>query len=338
MVALAELRPELGRMAAERFGIAKVYRDHRAMLEDPDVDAVVVATRRHATGPIVLDCLDAGKHVLSEKPMCHSHEQGRRLVEAADRSGSRYVVGFMKRHDAGLQQAKQRLEQILQSGALGAIVLVRGTCMGGDIGADPEAYVMTAEDRPEGLELWQTGPSWLPRDLFEEYDWFLNVNVHLVNMLRHLLGDDLSVKHADLTHRSGRAAVIEWNDVPVLLEMGEVESDDWHEGIEVFFERGRLRIAFPPPLKPGAVARVELVTARASDGEVLPSLAPSWAFQRQAEAFVRDLQENRQSIASAQDSLRDLEICEALWRAHLGVAADEPAARMEAQPLNTRTG
>ena len=42
VVGLAELRPDLGRAAAERFGVARVYESHREMLEDPEVEAVVV--------------------------------------------------------------------------------------------------------------------------------------------------------------------------------------------------------------------------------------------------------------------------------------------------------
>ena len=82
VVALADLRPELAAAAAAKFGVKRTYRTHLELLADREVAAVVVVTRRRATGPIVLDALNSGRHVLSEKPMAYTTEQARTLVEA----------------------------------------------------------------------------------------------------------------------------------------------------------------------------------------------------------------------------------------------------------------
>ncbi|HEY3790514.1 MAG TPA: Gfo/Idh/MocA family oxidoreductase, partial [Bradyrhizobium sp.] len=75
VVALADLRPELAAAAAVKFGVQRVYRTHLELLADSDVTGVVVVTRRRATGPIVLDALNNGRHVLSEKPMAYTVAQ-----------------------------------------------------------------------------------------------------------------------------------------------------------------------------------------------------------------------------------------------------------------------
>ena len=93
--AIAELRPELGRQAAERFGIERLYPSHQELLTDPKVDAVIVVTRRTATGPIVRDALKAGKHVLSEKPMAPTHALAQALVNEAVAARRHYAIGFM---------------------------------------------------------------------------------------------------------------------------------------------------------------------------------------------------------------------------------------------------
>ena len=90
VAALADLRPDLAQAAASRFGVPKIYPSHRELLQDPEIEAVVVVTRRPATGPIVLDALAAGRHVLSEKPMAHTLAQGEKLVQAAERAGLTY--------------------------------------------------------------------------------------------------------------------------------------------------------------------------------------------------------------------------------------------------------
>ena len=329
VVALAELRPELGRQAAERFAVPKVYADHRALLENPQVDAVVVVTRRHATGPIVLDALNAGRHVLSEKPMCHSLERGQQLVAAAERANRRYAVGFMKRHDPGTVAAKAMLDELNRSGELGQMVLVRGWCFCGDIGVAEGGFDMTEEPRPDGLELWPNGPDWMPEAERDEYDWFLNVDLHLINALRHLLGDGLEVESASLGARGGRLASLRLGELPVALELGEVESTDWDEGVEVLFEKGRLRLRFPPPLRPDRTASATLEAAGQAlrvlhDGSGSPD-GSDWAFRRQAEAFVRDARDGLEPLASGADSLGDLALSEALWRRHLDHSESSPA-------------
>src|SRR6478609_2542696 len=85
VVAVADLRPDLAAAAARKFGITRVYATHRELLADSEVSGVVVVTRRRATGPIVLDALNSGRHVLSEKPMAYTTAQATSLVEAAQR-------------------------------------------------------------------------------------------------------------------------------------------------------------------------------------------------------------------------------------------------------------
>ena len=142
---------------AAQFGIPKVYDNHHALLSDPDVDAVVVVTRQHATGPIVRDALNAGKHVISEKPMAHSVANATLLADLADKKKRQYAVGFMKRHDSGVAVAKTYLDACREDQSLGALSFVRGHCFPGVFFPPDHAGVMTAEPRPDGTELWPMG-------------------------------------------------------------------------------------------------------------------------------------------------------------------------------------
>ena len=93
VVAIADLRPELAAAAARKFGIPEVYGTHRDLLADSAVSAVVVVTKRRATGPIVLDALNSGRHVLSEKPMAYTTAHAASLVEAARQQNLFYSIG-----------------------------------------------------------------------------------------------------------------------------------------------------------------------------------------------------------------------------------------------------
>jgi predicted dehydrogenase len=320
VVALAELRPDLGRQAAERHGVPKLYGSHRELLADPEVEAVVVVTRPHAHGPIVLDALEAGRHVFSEKPMAHTVEQAERLVAAAQNRKLTYAVGFMKRHDAGVQRAKAALDALRASGELGKLLLMRAWMHGGDFRSGTQDFVMTKETRPDGLSTWPSAPDWIPPDTKQDYAWFLNVFLHDLNMLRFLAGGNAKVQAVDFSRSNGRLALLDFGAFPAALEMAEVASQGWHEGVEAVFERGRLSVHLASPMRRDAPARVELERPDAP-AETLASEAPgSWAFRRQAEAFVADARAARTPLASAADAVDDLRLAEALWRRHLGVA------------------
>jgi predicted dehydrogenase len=311
VVGLAELRPELGRRVAAKFGIERVYPSHRELLDDPDVEAVVVVTRRPATGPVVLDCLRAGRDVLSEKPMAHTVEQARRLVDAAREGRRRYVVGMMKRHDRGVARAAEILRSLKVSGDLGAILLVRAHCHGGSPGTiTGEQAVMTDEIRPDGLVTWPVAPDWLAEGYHGDYAGFLNVQVHMLNLLRYLLGQTLTPVAADLRQGNGKIALMRCGHIPVSFDMADIAGAEWSEGVEVIFERGRLRLDLPPPFSQDMAARVRVT---GMDGFGGGNDLAGWAFRRQAEAFIQLLRFGAPSIADGDDCLHDLDVAESIW-------------------------
>lgn len=317
VTAIAELRAGLGEAAAHKFGIPTVHPTHRELLADDDVDAVVVVTRRHATGPVVYDALRAGKHVLSEKPMAHTVEQAERLVAAARDYDRIYAVGFMKRHDAGVARAKALLDDFRRSGELGAVVFARAYCFAGGVTSGGGGYVMTGEERPDGIELWPVAPAWLPPELHADYAEFLNVYSHTINLSRFLLGARPRVRSANLSNPKGRLIDLDFGDFSAALEFGDLSPCDWREGIEVVFERGCLRVGLPQPFLRGVPATVELYRSGRDPQTVTFSATPSWAFRRQAEAFVRSAAEGRTPLASGADSIVDHELTEAIYELHL---------------------
>jgi predicted dehydrogenase len=319
VVALAELRPELGRLAAARFCIPRVYESHHALLKDKEVEAVVVVTRPAAQGPIVLDVLESGRDVLSEKPMAHTVEQAQRLADAAMSRDLRYAVGFMKRHDAGMQRAKVMVDAARKTGELGGIVLVRAWCYGGEFRCGISDFVMTDEARPDGLTTWPIAPDWIPPDSKTDYAWFLNVFLHDLNVLRYLAGYEPQVRAVDFSRKNGRVAMLDFGAFPAVLEMAEIASPRWQEGVEILFERGKLTLQFPSPMQRNTPARVTLERYGEESELIEPATGWSWCFRRQAEAFLADVSGRREPLASGKDSVNDLRLAEAIWRHHLGI-------------------
>jgi predicted dehydrogenase len=109
----------LDRMKELYPGIATT-RDYRQVLVRKDIDAVIVATPDHWHAQITLDALAAGKDVYCEKPMVQKIEDGKRVIEAAKRSGRIFQMGsqYASAH------CFEKIGQLLQSGAIGELNMV----------------------------------------------------------------------------------------------------------------------------------------------------------------------------------------------------------------------
>ena len=73
--ALAEGRAETAKAVAQKFGIPKIYPDHHALLEDESIDGVVAVMGFHLFNSLARDILNAGKPLITEKPIWHSTQQ-----------------------------------------------------------------------------------------------------------------------------------------------------------------------------------------------------------------------------------------------------------------------
>lgn len=109
-----------GESAAQRHGARKVYSDYQRMLEDPEIDAVILCLPHSLHAEATISAARAGKHVLCEKPMALNAAEGRAMVQAAEESGVRLMIGQSRRfYDAVL--ASRRL---VQEGRLGRLVAI----------------------------------------------------------------------------------------------------------------------------------------------------------------------------------------------------------------------
>jgi predicted dinucleotide-utilizing enzyme len=99
LCALCDVSPGLLAAMRERYPAAETYADYQQMLERSDVDVVLVLTRFHSEPAIA--ALRAGKHVFVEKPLCNSLQEADAMIEAAEASNLKLMVGYHKRYDPG---------------------------------------------------------------------------------------------------------------------------------------------------------------------------------------------------------------------------------------------
>ena len=117
ILAVGSRNPAQARSVADRFGIEKAYGSYEELLADPAIDAIYNPLPNHLHTPWTIKAMEAGKHVLCEKPIALTADEAQLLVAARERTGKLVAEAFMVRfHPQWL-----RAREIVQSGALGEV-------------------------------------------------------------------------------------------------------------------------------------------------------------------------------------------------------------------------
>jgi predicted dehydrogenase len=147
VVGVSASTPERGQEAAARLGVARAYATSEELVVADDVDVVHICTPNQLHAPLSEAALNAGKHVICEKPLATTAAEAERLLETADRSGRVATVPFVYRYNAMAFEARARV----RAGAIGSIRLVHGGYL--------QDWLSNAEDDNWRVDPAQSGAS-----------------------------------------------------------------------------------------------------------------------------------------------------------------------------------
>jgi len=117
MTAVADVDENRAEAFAKTYGIPKVSTDWKELLEQKDVDAVSIALPVYLHTPATIDALEAGKHVLCEKPMARNAQEAQDMVDAEKRTGKKLMVYYRRRFSSSARRAKEMID----AGELGRV-------------------------------------------------------------------------------------------------------------------------------------------------------------------------------------------------------------------------
>ncbi|WP_248927277.1 Gfo/Idh/MocA family protein [Paenibacillus hamazuiensis] len=123
LAAICDMNRGRAEEKAAKYNIPNVYTDASDLLGNGDVDAVSICTWNNTHAEFSIAALDAGKHVLCEKPLCQTVEQALAVQEAVRRSGKVFQVGFVRRYG----QTTQILRRFIDAGELGEIYYAKAS-------------------------------------------------------------------------------------------------------------------------------------------------------------------------------------------------------------------
>jgi scyllo-inositol 2-dehydrogenase (NAD+) len=123
LVAVADTAPDTAANFAAEFDVSGVYTDPMALIDDPNVDAIVIATPTHVHREHVLAAADRKKPTFCEKPPALSLAEVAAMKDAIEQSGMFFQMGFMRRFDAGYAAAKKQID----AGRIGTPLVFKAT-------------------------------------------------------------------------------------------------------------------------------------------------------------------------------------------------------------------
>lgn len=123
LVAFCDTDVEKARVASDEYGAAgaKVYEDYQQLLKDTSIDVVHVCTPNISHAKISIASMNAGKHVMCEKPMAKTSEEANQMIVAAEVTGKKLTIGYQNR----FRQDSQYLRKVCQRGDLGEVYFAK---------------------------------------------------------------------------------------------------------------------------------------------------------------------------------------------------------------------
>lgn len=233
LYAICDAAPDLLARMGATYAVPHTYSDYDAMLANPDVEAVIIATSDAFHVPMSIRALEAGKAVLCEKPIGVAVGEVEELRDVVDRTGLVLQVGHMKRFDPGLEAARDFIQT-----EIGQLLALKAWYCD-----STHRYSMTDAVQPLPVTSRHANkPKDDPKADLRRY-YMLAHGSHLVDTARFLCGEITEV-HTRLAERFGAYC---WfvetsfaNGTLGHLDLTVAVRMDWHEGFQLYGEHGSI--------------------------------------------------------------------------------------------------
>jgi predicted dehydrogenase len=330
LVALAEPRHRTAELVAERYGIDRVYHDHRELLESEQLDGIVAAQRFTHHAALLPELYRHVRHLFTEKPLALSAATGDRLAALAQAGGCVHMLGYQRRSDPATVEAKRTVDAWKASGGLGRLRYLRICFTDGEWTGNAHGLI-DAGEQPPSFPAEEPPPEFVDD---REALWALSTGadqlVHPLNLLRHFVGEPYRLVFA---HVTGRLYVFESESgIPLAIEVSPYRlSVGFDEELLVAFEHGYVRLWPAPSLAVNRSGRVEIYSDAegASPQRIAPELP--WIDPQQAQAanFLRVCRGEIAPPTDVVEAAEDLHLVAEIVRARIALPGAREALRAD---------
>ena len=263
LVAVSDIFVEAAEKLASDFQIPAAYKDHRRIMEDKTIEAVVICSSTDTHAMMIAEAATAGKHIFCEKPIDHDLSKIDHVLAVVEQAGVKLQVGFNRRFDPNFQ----RVREIVAAGEIGEPHILRITSR--DPGPPPIEYIKVSG----GI--------------------FLDMTIHDFDMARFLMGEEVEEIYATggvrVDPHIGEAGDIDTAIITLRFENGAIGSIDnsrkavygYDQRVEVFGSEGVVMVSNNTPHS--------AVVSNASG--VFGPLPQFFFIERYTEAYIAEMKE-----------------------------------------------
>jgi predicted dehydrogenase len=307
LVSVVDLAKDRAESVAGRFG-AQASTDPLAVVQRKDVEIVVVSTPPNHHADITVAALEAGKHVICEKPLAHALAEAERMCLAAEKHGVFLKTGFNHRYFPPMQYARK----LIDSGKIGEVITV-------------QAYA----GHPGGKEF---GHAWVHDGNITGGGSLVDNGIHILDLTRFFFGEVESamgykanlVWKFDNAEDNGFALFRSASGKIAQVHASWTQWRGYLFWVETFGTRGYVRASYPPMMvqwgetpEPGIRAKKRY--------EFFPRLQiqerlKSWrwtivySFVQEVTDFVHGINAGKEVPATGRDGLRAMQMANAIYR------------------------
>jgi myo-inositol 2-dehydrogenase/D-chiro-inositol 1-dehydrogenase len=229
LVAVSDIFVEAAEKLASDFQIPAAYKDHRRMMEDKTIEAVVICSSTDTHAMMIAEAATVGKHIFCEKPIDHDLSKIDHVLAVVEQAGVKLQVGFNRRFDPNFQ----RVREIVAAGEIGEPHILRITSR--DPGPPPIEYIKVSG----GI--------------------FLDMTIHDFDMARFLMGEEVEEIYATggvrVDPQIGEAGDIDTAIITLRFENGAIGTIDnsrkavygYDQRVEVFGSEGVVMVSNNTP-------------------------------------------------------------------------------------------
>ena len=166
LVAISDIFIDSAKQTAEEFNIHSVSADHRPIMENPEIDAVVICSSTDTHTQFIIEAAEAGKHIFCEKPIAFELAEIDKALAAVEQAGVKLQIGFNRRFDANFRH----LHETVKTGTIG----------------DPHmVHVFSRDPAPPPIEYVKRSGG-----------IFVDMTIHDFDMVRYLVGSEVEELYA----------------------------------------------------------------------------------------------------------------------------------------------
>jgi len=317
VVGLCDVSSRVLERVGAQWPAARRYQDHRDLVADSAVDAVVIANPHVCHAEAALDAMNAGKHALIEKPLCVNLSEADALIDRETKSGVTAQVGFMRRYAPAFVEAVERVSALRSEVILARVHDVIGpnqaiidstSTVFRDPNVSTELTGKLERDMAAATAL-AIGPQ--SPDKARAYGLLLGLSSHDVSAMRELLGRPEKVLYA-AQRRGGRAiaAAFDYGGYVCQFETAVDRIPHFDAHTEISTDTQIIRVDYDTPYVRHLPARLTVIDKHGPAGVSQSSSYPTRydSFALEWREFHRNIIEGRKPKTSIADGREDLEI------------------------------